>query len=334
MQRYIDLTAFEKNELLIRSSSSLEISPVLIEKDFWVSWVLTQIFKLPFKNNLIFKGGTSLSKCYGLIQRFSEDCDITIDKSLFSESIDDPSLSGKQFQRQLEMAERQAIDYIQNTFKTSLEKIIAEYGIKDWKLEIDEDQPKNLRFYYPTVQSEQEHSYIRRSVLIELGIRGDMSPFEEKNIVSLVEAQFLDFLMLEQTPIRTLLPIRTFWEKITLLHAENNRPEGKNIGDRLSRHYYDIHQIIKANIDDEALKNIDLLHDVITNKKKYFRAAWANYETAIPGQLKICPHEHLLKELERDYKIMSFMIYGIVPPFDEILKSIEEFQTKMNKIMG
>ena len=336
VQRYIDLTAPEKNELLIRTAALMGISPTLLEKDFWVSWILTHIFQLPFSNHLVFKGGTSLSKCYGLIQRFSEDCDITIDKTLFSESIDDPLLSGKQFQRLLELADKQAIDFIQQTFMTVLAKSITESLPTEstWQLLPDEFEPKNIRFYYPVATSTHEHPYIKQSVLIELGIRGDVYPCEEKNVISYVESKFLDLLDSEQTPIRTLLPIRTFWEKITLVHAENNRPEGKAIGDRLSRHYYDIYQLIQAHIDDEALEHIDLLHDVIAHKKKYFRAAWANYDTAIPGQLIIYPHEKLLKELEKDYKNMNLMIFGSVPSFDEILNSIQDFQTKMNSIMG
>ena len=336
VQQFIDLTAPEKNELFIRASALMGISPTLLEKDFWVSWILTHIFQLPFSNHLVFKGGTSLSKCYGLIQRFSEDCDITIDKALFSESMDDSSLSGKQFQRLLELADKQAIDFIQHTFTTSLENIIRESLPTEatWQLLPDEFEPKNLRFYYPVATSTHEHPYIKQSVLIELGIRGDIYPCEEKNVLSYVESKFLDLLSLKQTPIRTLLPIRTFWEKITLLHAENNRPEGKDLGDRLSRHYYDVYQLIQAHIDDDALINFDLLHDVIANKKKYFRASWANYDTAIPGQLRIYPHEKLLKELERDYKNMNLMIFGTVPSFEEILNSIQNFQTKINNTMG
>lgn len=336
MQRFIDLTAPEKNELFIRTSALMGISPTLLEKDFWVSWILTKIFQLSFSNHLVFKGGTSLSKCYGLIQRFSEDCDITIDKTLFSESMDDPLLSGKQFQRLLELADKRAIDFIQQTFMTSLSKSIAESLPTEskWQLLPDEFEPKNLRFYYPVATPTHEHAYIKQSVLIELGIRGDVSPCEEKKALSYVESKFLDLLDYEQAPIRTLLPIRTFWEKITLLHAENNRPASKDIGDRLSRHYYDIYQLIQAHIDDDALNNLDLLHDVIANKKKYFRAAWANYDTAIPGQLTIYPHEKLLKELEHDYKNMRLMIFGTVPSFNEILDSILTFQTKINNIMG
>lgn len=282
--------------------------------------------------DMIFKGGTSLSKCYGFIQRFSEDIDLTIDRSIFSEGLETVDLSGKKFEKLMESNDANAIDFVQNVFRGRLEELINQtLGLDDkWNLFQDTLEKKNLRFFYPSVVNAADNSYIKQSVLIEIGVRGDIYPCEDKEVKSYIEAQFPTLLEENHTKIKTLSPVRTFWEKITLLHAENNRAETKLLGDRMSRHYYDVHKLIKAGVSDLALKDMLLLTDVITNKKKYFRAAWAKYEEAKPGTLKIVPNEILMKSLELDYQSMEQMIFGEVPTFSEITQSIEKFEKLFN----
>lgn len=114
-----------------------------------------------------------------------------------------------------------------------------------------------------------------------------------------------------------------------MIHAENNRPAEKILGDRLSRHYYDIHQLIKNGVADSAFKDLSLLHAVIDHKKKYFRSGWAKYEEAFPGSLHITPHAALHENLTSDYKEMEQMIFGDIPTFSDIIESIKY---KINKI--
>ena len=173
---------------------------------------------------------------------------------------------------------------------------------------------------------------MRQSVLIEVGVRGEINPHEDRLVKSYVEKEFADILEVDQVAIKTLSPIRTFWEKITLLHAENNRPVEKNPGDRMSRHYYDVYQLLKTSLPEEALNDLTLLYDVINNKKTYFKSSWANYDTAIPGTLKIFPNDRLLKYLQADYKNMALMIFGKIPVFDTILSTIREFESRFNQI--
>ena len=334
MQQFIDLTPSEQNELILRTSSATKISPLLLEKDFWVSWLLNKLFQMDLSKHLIFKGGTSLSKCYGMISRFSEDCDITIDKSLFSEGTDNDMLSGKQFQKLLEINDRKAAGFVHTILKTEIEKTIKN-SLKpglEWRVVIDDYEPKNLRFVYPSAVKLEENFYIKQSVLIEMGIRGDISPWEEKTVKSYIEEQFPELLKPECAVIRTLSPVRTFWEKVTLLHAENNRPKDKSTGDRLSRHYYDLYKILHTDIPEKAFEDLSLLKDVIDNKKRYFRSAWAHYEKAIPGSLKITPQTHLLEFLEADYQKMSLMIFGEIPKFNEIINAIQSFEEKFNQL--
>jgi hypothetical protein len=332
LPQYINLTSPEKIEILRKTSALTKISPNLLEKDFWVSWILNKIFELELSHHLIFKGGTSLSKCSGLISRFSEDIDITINKALFSGEIDDQTLSGKQFERLLKSNDQKAIDFVQNKFKTALEDAIKIHlpDQQQWQLIPDELEPKNLRFHYPRAITTQENPYIKQSVLIEIGVRGDIVPFENKGVISYIEENFKDLLETSQTPIKALSPIRTFWEKITLLHAENNRPQDKQLGDRMSRHYYDVYQMTLADIHHQALEDLSLLHDVISNNKKYFRSSWARYEEAVPGTMKITPNDNLLRHLETDYKSMASMIFGNIPSFSDVIGSIKKFEEEIN----
>jgi predicted nucleotidyltransferase component of viral defense system len=331
LQQFIDLDVIAKNELLLRASSRRSISPLLLEKDFWVSWILNIIFQMPNSNNFIFKGGTSLSKCFNIINRFSEDIDITIDKNLFSNNYSIEGLSNNKLQKLIEDVDKKAILYVHEEFSTQLIKKIHEQlkNEKEWDLLIDHKDPKSLRFYYPNPIELMESSYVHQSVLIEIGVKGDVFPSEEKIVTSYVEEEFRELLKISTTPIHTLSPLRTFWEKITLLHAENNRPRVKT-GDRLSRHYYDVYQLIKAGVFDEAKNNMELLKDVIKNKTLYYRSAWARYEEAYPGSLNITPNIELRKLLEKDYEKMKSMIFGEAPSFTDIMYSIAFCESTLN----
>jgi predicted nucleotidyltransferase component of viral defense system len=332
LQLFTDLNNQDKNELILRTASLKKISPILVEKDFWVTWLLNKLFSLDISSSLTFKGGTSLSKCYGLINRFSEDCDITIDKTIFIENIKDKNLSNKKFQKLLDENDIKAIHFVQNLLKPQLEENIKSslpHNSK-WELALDVTEPKNLRFFYPSILEISPQSYIKKSILLESGIRGEINPSEKKTVISFVETQFPDLLKTDQVQIRTLSPLRTFWEKITLLHAENNKPLDKKRGDRTSRHYYDVYQLLKTDIPDKSIESINILFDVIDNKKRFFRTSWAKYETAIPGTLTITPKESLLSNLKVDYKQMELMIYGEIPEFKDIIKEITHFEKRFN----
>lgn len=330
---FTHLSDAEKNELILKAYGKLKISPILIEKDFWVSWLLNKIFSHDIGHKIIFKGGTSLSKSYGLISRFSEDIDLTLDKTLFMDPIDESSLSAKGLKKYLETTEKEAVKFLHTSFKPWLEKELrSELDNHNWEITTDDEDEKNLRFYYPATQKVGATSYVKQSVLLEFGIRGTLTPYESKTVTSFVNQQFSNLLTFDTFPIRTLIPTRTFWEKITLLHAENNRPIDSAIGDRLSRHYYDIHQLLDKGIGDSALVDISLLHDVIEHKRKYFRSAWAKYEEAIPETLQISPNNHLKLLLREDYKQMREMLFGTIPSFDEIIASINDFEKRVNNL--
>lgn len=274
-----------------------------------------------------------MSKRFGIISRFSEDLDLTLDRKVFNKGLEGPDLSRKALERLIDSNDRLASDYVTHTFKPILEKAIqSDLGGAGWQVIPDKSEQKNLRFFYPSVIKTFDNPYVKQSVLLEFGVRGETTPFETKTVKSFIDDMMKDILVTENAPIRTLSPVRTFWEKITLLHGENNRPQEKALGDRLSRHYYDVYQLVQKGIAENALNDIHLLKDVIEHKKKYFRAGWAKYEEAIPGTLAIYPHGDLRGLLNEDYKQMEQMIFGPIPSFTEILQSIKEFEEKMNRV--
>ncbi len=333
MPQFVKLSSAERNELILKASSKLNISPVLVEKDFWVSWLLNKIFQHEISKDITFKGGTSLSKCYGIISRFSEDIDLTINRSIFNEIGNESELSNKGLQRLIHSNDQKATEFVCHFFKPLLENVIEEeLGKSGWQMTQDDYDLKNLRFCYPSSLKTIDNPYIKQSVLIELGVRGEVTPYETKTVTSYIDQLFSNIIDFEVCQIRTLSPERTFWEKVTLLHAENNRPKEKDFKDRLSRHYYDIYQLVKNGVADTSIKNFSLLYNVIDHKRKYFRASWAKYEEAIPGTITIYPHNDLHKNLMNDYKQMEHMLFGEIPDFNTIIQTVKILENKLNHI--
>jgi len=330
---FLQLTLEEKREIINQTAAKMQISPILIEKDFWVSFLLNEIFSDDISNHMTFKGGTSLSKCYNLIKRFSEDIDLTIQKEALSTESHTEEMSGKALQKYLKELQNKGREFVATKFIPKLEEILHKCsGLEKWSIEIDQDEPMNIRFFYPISQEIDSNSYVKPSVLIEFGVKGKTTPSEKHSVQSYVQNHFPNLITEKNSQINVLSPIRTFWEKATILHAEYHRPKDKTFGDRLSRHYYDIYEMIQAGIGKKALENLDLLADVSAHKKRFFRVGWANYEEAIPATIHLTPHKKLEDLLLKDYKQMQGMIFGKVPTFEIILKTINEFEDKLKPL--
>jgi hypothetical protein len=218
-----------------------------VEKDFWVCWTLREIFSNPdIGGHITFKGGTSLSKAWKLIERFSEDIDLIVDKEVLGfggEAAPDKAPSNKQRKARLEALMDACRDWVQGTLQPALaSRIQCALGESGWQLEVDPDMPDGqcLLFHYPTVFPASVAAYVRPVVKIELGARSDDWPHEEKSIQPYVIEHFP---ALDPSPffsVRVLAAERTFWEKACLLHEETFRPPGKPRKFRMARHYYDL----------------------------------------------------------------------------------------------
>ncbi len=335
----IYLLSKEERELFFRTAAeTMKIPFEIIEKDYWVVWVLERLFSLEkVKSYLTFKGGTSLSKVYGVIDRFSEDIDLSIEREFldFGASNDPENAPSKKKQRAvLENLSKACSSYVQNTMLNALnESIIAKLGTTDgWRVFADQDDPdaQTLLFEYPSETSKS--GYIRPLVKIEIGARSEHWPVSEHQIQSYAKEALKEKVYEPEIWVRVLNAERTFWEKATILHQYAHLPEDKKLPPRISRHFYDFFRLLNSEIKEKALIEAALLERVATHKSIYFASSWASYGTARKETLKLFPPARILKELEKDYALMGAMFFREIPEWKLILSTIEKFEKEFNNL--
>jgi hypothetical protein len=336
VNRVARLDPSRRAELFRETADRMGLSEAVVEKDFWVCWTLKQIFTIEqFKERLLFKGGTSLSKVFGAIQRFSEDIDLAVDYTLLGFVGDrDPTQSGLSRTRQLKLqAEMLAAcaNYIKTDFLEILQRRFTEIlNLEGWTVSIAPEDPHVVRFRYPrSVQSEL--AYVSPQVILELGTHAEFIPRDHFPIRSFAAAEFPNVFEEPEVGVTALLARRTFWEKVTILHAEYYRAGDKELPGRYSRHYYDVAMMTQGPVRVEALADRALLAQVVRHKQAFYPAAWAHYELAVPGNLRVVPPEYRLAALRQDYRDMAAMIFGQAPTFDELLRYLAELEAAINQ---
>lgn len=321
-RNFFEVAAYE-------SKKSFEI----IEKDYWVVWTLNQLFSLPnLSSHLTFKGGTSLSKIFGVIERFSEDIDVSIERDFlgFGESRNLEDLSSRKKQKSLldDLAQASS-KYIQEKLIIDLKKVIdSKLSTDEWRLACDPDDNQTILFYYPSIN--QSNSYIRPIVKIEMGARSEHWPVSEHKIQSYAKIALQNKIYEPEVIVRVLDAERTFWEKATILHQYAHLPKDKTLPLRLSRHWYDFFKLLNSPIKEKALQKAALLERVAHHKKVYFASGWANYDLARKGTLKLLPSEQISHDLEKDFALMMPMFFGEVPKWKNILYTIGKFESEFN----
>ena len=287
MNKVACLSLSERGELFEQTADRLQIQAALIEKDFWVSWVLKQIFSIEhFRGRFLFKGGTSLSKVFGAIRRFSEDIDLAVDYTMLGfTGSRDPTSTGRSRTKQLALMDEMLAEcrrYIKAVFVPSLsERFESILGTTDdWCLSVDELDPHIVRFQYPRILGPL--GYVAPQVVLELGTHAEFVPRGDFPIRPLAATEFPNFFDEPEATVTSILAKRTFWEKATILHAEYYRPTEKKLPNRYSRHYYDLAMLARGGVKDSALSDIELLAQVVRHKQAFYPAAWAKYELATP----------------------------------------------------
>lgn len=342
MKELLEATKNERAEYFQEATARSDKikSSIVIEKDFWVCWTLQQIFSHPaLSPHITFKGGTSLSKCYSMIDRFSEDIDLTLSKKYIEITEEnDPAFTTNNSQRskRLQQLTEKVKDKIANEVKpllmSAFQKDISTYfDDQQWRLEIDPKDEQSIIFHYPSCYEKNPDEYIQSSIKLEFGARGDTSPCEIKTVTTYTQ-QLLPELFDSPTEIKvtTLIAKRTYWEKITLLHAEYHRDPQKPLPGRLFRHYYDIAMLDKNNLTHDAMQDLTLLNDVVRNKVIYFPSKWANYNEATIGTLRLYPNATFIEQLKQDHKNMTEMFFGDAPDFNETLLAIQDIERVIN----
>lgn len=286
MLNLLKLSPADRKDLFQITARSLSVDAAIIEKDFWVVVVLMALFGKSAPSPFIFKGGTSLSKAFQLINRFSEDIDITIDRTIlgFKQSNEEIStLSRKSRDKLLKEMQETSCQFVSQNLRMFLQEELSKFVTEPFEIKPVESDLQSLRFYYPTIET--QNSYVAQSVYIECGIRGCMEPSEEAHI----KPYAAEFLNSESIQVQVLSPLRTFWEKATLLHAEFNRPSDKTTPLRLSRHFYDLYMFSNSPYWERALGNVDLLKDVIQHKNLLFPSSWSNYMAILETGIQLTP---------------------------------------------
>jgi predicted nucleotidyltransferase component of viral defense system len=337
MDAFLTYNVSDRRRICETVSDKIDLQAESVEKDFWVCWTLRELFALPeVGSHLTFKGGTSLSKCWKLISRFSEDIDVVIDRDFLGfggEKSPEASLSKKQRAKRLEDLKSACQSSINKDLRPALNKRFHVVIPKDldWTLTSDPDDvdQQTLLFQYPTVFS--SGGYLRPIVKIELGARSDTEPSEIPEIrpflVEVLPAEFKNGVF----KLRAVAPERTFWEKAMLLHEETYRAGDVKPKARLARHYYDLWCLIQAKIGDKALSDTGLFYRVAAHRAVFFRKKKEAQESLKPGSLRLLPQEAQQDVWKRDYEAMrEAMIFGEAPDFTEILRVVGDFERRFN----
>lgn len=313
--------------LIVNTARKKNISEAVIEKDYWVTFILDYLFnENQWNEYFTFKGGTSLSKCFGLIERFSEDIDLILDWRVLGYEEKEPWLERSKTKQ--DRFNKEVNEKTETFLRDELLKVL-EQDLKDigFDFSIDTLDPQTILCKYPKIF---ESNYLTQNVRLEIGSLAAWTPAIEIEILPIIGEAYPNVFK-EKTTIRTVSAERTFWEKATILHHEAHRPESSPMPHRYARHFYDLYKIAKSDYKNKALQDKDLLRKVTEFKMRFYPRKWAKYEEALNGKLRLVPREYRFSEIEKDYKAMAEMIYGEYPNLEEIIKVLRELENEINE---
>lgn len=329
-ENYFNLSPNDQNEILQAAFQALNKFPQILEKDIWICWTLKKLFSMPNAHPMAFKGGTSLSKVFNIIERFSEDVDITIDyKSFNTDDPFDPNTSNTKRKKISDQLKLLMKDYVINEIVPYLKSCIQNEFTNLIEIEVSDDGEK-LNIHYHSVCS-HKMPYIKPYVFIEFGARNVTEPNAIHDVIPDI-ASHVKGLQLPYAKVNVLNPERTFWEKVTLIHVECNRGKFKDNAQRLSRHWYDLIMIYESKFGQIAMQNKALLGAVVNHKKAFFNESKANYDLCLEGGFNLIPTGGQLEQLQLDYEKMmdSNMFYGIPIPFSEIISTMRSLSQALS----
>lgn len=332
MNNWTELTKEEQLTILANVAEDKGIVDNAVEKDYWVSMVLRSIFSLPYATAFVFKGGTSLSKGWGLIDRFSEDIDLAIDPRYLGFT----DVATKSQRTKLRKGSKKFIDGI---FAIDIKIKLKEFGLLECckvivpETSVSDLDPVVLFIEYNSVL-QTKMQYIPERIKIEISCRSLMEPSENVEMRSMIEDAYPDeefSLPIFTVPI--VVPGRTFLEKVFLLHEEFNRPNGCTHIERITRHMYDIVKMMNKPFATEAMQNIQLYEDIVAHRKKFTAWSGLDYTTHLPHTISFLPPVSIENVLREDYKQMQIgFIYADAPSFDEIMKRLQDLQDKFRAL--
>ncbi len=331
MNKWFAIPDSTKRNAYIQIAEKTGMAAFAVEKDWWVVQTLAIIFEMEVAKHLVFKGGTSLSKAWKLIDRFSEDVDLAIDIIFFG-------FEGELIKKQKTALRKAASVYIAGTFFEEIQAKFHEKGLYGIKLELvkttnSDQDPRIIEIYYPNVI--ETPGYIQPRILVEIGCRSLREPFSVQTFSSLIDEEYPDSNF-AQAPINvpTVNPERTFLEKIFLLHEEFHKPLEKIRVDRFSRHLYDVFQLSKTAFATTALKDVTLYETIVIHRYKFSNISGVNYNEHQPQSINPIPIPEVMEAWKADYKTMlEQMIYEEnAPSFEEMIEELTNLKNKINAL--
>lgn len=331
--KYIDLTDIEQQEVVQRVQAETGLNQQIIEKDWWVTAVLRALFTLPYTNHLSLKGGTSLSKCWNLISRFSEDADVGIDREYlgFGGTLSKTQISDK--------LRRASCAFVREKMQVDLRDQLIANGINENKFTVNvhitpvtTTDPEIIEIEYQSVFPELK--YIKRKVIIEVSGRSMEEPTTHVHLSSVIDEVFKNAPFTEPSfEIRAVAPERTFLEKICLLQEEFAKQREAMRTERMSRHLYDIVQIMQTPVASKALNDTKLYESIIEHRQTFVGLKGFDYSLLRPQVICIVPPDEIMDSWKSDYETMQeTMIYGDSFSFDEMIEKIKELNKSLNNL--
>jgi hypothetical protein len=333
---FLALPANERRLYTEQAAIRRNVSPVILEKDFWVCWLLGILFESPFAGSIVFKGGTSLSKVFGVIARFSEDIDLSLSPAFLQ--LPEAGTSRNQANKWMTRAKAACRDAVRDQIGPVLEAAVTNVlgrSERPW-FEFLPDANTNspvLLFHYPSSQLDG-FEYLKRAVKLEFGSLTDQQPVSRHPvqpwIAEVLPAAFSDW----RCEVVALELERSFWEKATILHMEYHRPAAKPTPERFSRHYADTAAMANHPAASKAVDQHELRNRVVQWKSQFFGSSWANYNQAKPGTFRLVSPPERFPALRRDYHAMRDMYLSEPVSFDQILATLEELERRINQVTG
>lgn len=330
---WIELSVEDKINVLETLKVKLKLDTASIEKDWWVTMVLKALFASEFAPHLSFKGGTSLSKCFHLINRFSEDVDIAVNREFlgFGRELSKTQVSDR--------LRRASCSFVREILTKELEKQLLALGIEKSEFEVKVNvtsvtttDPEIIEVHYKSVLSDL--SYVQNKVLVEVSGRSMNEHVEQVKICSMI-AENLPNAPYSDNPfeLTVVSPKRTFLEKACLLHEEFTQSTKEVRSHRMTRHIYDLERMMDTDIAKEALQDTELYKAVIEHRRKFIGLKGFDYSGLLPQNISFIPPEGIIESWRSDYNTMrESMIYGDSLPFDALITRIKELNDRFNKI--
>jgi len=332
LQEWLKLSEQNKQNIFREVAIGINLPPAAIEKDWWVVRTLEMVFASTIAPHTVFKGGTSLSKAWNLIDRFSEDIDLALDRRFLGFEKTDDKMTGSQVAK----LRKQSAKFIAEKYFPELAELFHVTGlqvnIQLGEIKTDDQDPLIIEVYYPSVT--ESMAYLQPRVLIEVGSRSLIEPFDNRSVTSLVGEKYKGSPFADENIIiPSVNPQRTFLEKIFLLHEEFQLPSEKIKVERKSRHLYDLEKLMDTEYALSALSNHQLYQTIVQHRAKLTPLRGIDYANHTPDKINPIPPTAIIKEWEKDYQSMQeSMFYNPSLSFDKLIGRIQELKSRINNL--